>query len=449
MYQPLNESKMDSEAIQNIFKFILTGDYSLIDKILADTKLKRGEGNKRERSYSSIAKEASNLIAIFPVLTSDHIKAESARLCSKYIEQLGVKFLMLALQSHNIDTATDGIDYLKKFHRNLDSSISGNAQAISKTIDGYHNYTQDVKESAIVDFKASPREIKEIMELIAYNENTEVYDTQLNPVSINDFVVEESAGDYHIRLTYVNEVKIDPNNPREVNRHFPKKDNISPLSDQDVKKINDAIPTLLKIKFYTRNSKDDVNDIATEFIIGVKGRLVLASSDEILRRIVNNNKDGKKFIALMRVLTKEITPFDVIKGCFANIRDDALSAKKKGAYGDTWELLRNRAYASKQAVRTGKRNDYSAITTVAISKMDAEDLMIEENIDITNVSIAKRFMDAYNIMAFAIMDDENEVMDIMLDDGSNSFERISYTMLLRQANNETDKMLSLIAANMK
>ena len=219
------------------------------------------------------------------------------------------------------------------------------------------------------------------------------------------------------------------------------------LKDQDIKKMNDALPSILIVKFYQKNSNDGVSGVATEFIIGIKSKVVPITTTEILRRIMNDNKDGQKFLKFMRVITGELKASDVLLG-LSRITDDVKSYKVKGARGDIWTLLQNRAVAAKEQVRSGKHNDFSAITTVLISQQDADELYREENFDINDPKNAIHFMQSYNLMGFAIADDSNEVLHLLLDNGSKNFEDISYRMLERETQDSTyKKLINLMAAS--
>ena len=227
--------------------------------------------------------------------------------------------------------------------------------------------------------------------------------------------------------------------------------NVGILRDQDIKKMNDAAPALLVVKFY-HSYKDDngntvVSNVPTEFIIGVKSHLIPVTTSEILRRIMNDNKDGKKFMTLMRAITGELKASEIILG-MSRIKDDVKSCKVKGAYGDTWKLLANRAAAAREQIKQGKRNDFSAITTVLISQADADELFHEENIDISDPKNAIHFMRSYNLMGFVIADDATEVLKIMLDNGSGMFEERAYSMLERDnQDGKYKKLISLMASN--
>lgn len=484
--------------------------------------------NKSEYSYSSIANAASKLIAVFPVLTSRTVSFDTARMTSKYIEQISCQFFMFALQQANISNAKDGIAYLRQFHQNLnmgDDNTDAVIAAIQSWIDAYTKGTQEsttfadalnneVLSEAMVDpfmmqsddVKISASDIRELMHAMQESANIQFYDTKLNPLSIDDYVVREFAGgDYRVTVSpyILNEAKANKrkannsyNENKEQHRHEEemnkilndrmktyqkaqserdkqdaenekqqKEDqkstsrdndwrdanrmhnNTAFLKDQDIKKMNDAVPSILIVKFYQKNNNDAVSGVATEFLIGIKSKVVPITTAEILRRIMNDNKDGQKFLKFMRVITGELKASDVLLG-LSRITDDVKSYKVKGARGDIWTLLQNRAVAAKEQVRSGKHNDFSAITTVLISQQDADELYREENFDINDPKNAIHFMQSYNLMGFAIADDSNEVLHLLLDNGSKNFEDISYRMLERETQDSTyKKLINLMAAS--
>lgn len=484
--------------------------------------------NKSEYSYSSIANAASKLIAVFPVLTSRTVSFDTARMTSKYIEQISCQFFMFALQQANISNAKDGIAYLRQFHQNLnmgDDNTDAVIAAMQSWIDAYTKGTQEsttfadalnneVLSEAMVDpfmmqsddVKISASDIRELMHAMQESANIQFYDTKLNPLSIDDYVVREFAGgDYRVTVSpyILNEAKANKrkannsyNENKEQHRHEEemnkilndrmktyqkaqserdkqdaenekqqKEDqkstsrdndwrdanrmhnNTAFLKDQDIKKMNDAVPSILIVKFYQKNNNDAVSGVATEFLIGIKSKVVPITTTEILRRIMNDNKDGQKFLKFMRVITGELKASDVLLG-LSRITDDVKSYKVKGARGDIWTLLQNRAVAAKEQVRSGKHNDFSAITTVLISQQDADELYREENFDINDPKNAIHFMQSYNLMGFAIADDSNEVLHLLLDNGSKNFEDISYRMLERETQDSTyKKLINLMAAS--
>ena len=587
---------MDSLREANSYGFDDMVDMAKGLSNVATQRYQNTSGNN-SYSYSSIARAASKLIAVFPVLTSRTVSMSSAHAVSKYIEQISCQFFMLALQQANISNVKNGIDYLRNFHQNLDLG-DDNSNAIIATmqswLDAYEKGTfenatiagsmnaEAFAEASVDPFmfqadnvKISSTDIRDLVNLMHENANIEVLDTNLNPISVNDYIVREFAnGTYKVTMGYMDlneakkytgKVKNNYNNgnnqnsgnnnqnnnqnqqrdysgyiearkkashyedqkarEREEQRHKNQTEeeeqrfrnkvyqdtqnyynnlgqerekqknreienqknrdfqaeqerkrreaeenkaakeradsqyNIQKaqqfrygsamiLIDQDIKKMNDAVPSILVVRFYQRDNNGGISDIPTEFLIGVKSKIVPITTTEILRRIMNDNKDGQKFLKFMRTITGELKASEVILG-LSRITDDVKSYKVKGARGDLWTLLQNRAAAAKSQIKSGKHNDFSAITTVLISQEDVDELYREENLDISDPKNALRFMSSYNLMGFAIVDDSNEVLHLLLDNGSKSFEDISYTMLERETQDggTYKKLINLMASS--
>ena len=552
--QPLNE---DAGTVTAVFDLAMG-----ISKAVAKNK------NKKVYSYSSLAKAASSLIAIFPVLVSRTIEAKVAQNISKFIEQKACSLFTLALQQANISTAQSGVEYLKNFHQNLDIGGAG-VDTVVRTMqawiggitDGaaldecgymyeaaYNRIGKDLYYDDLLypdyHLKINQVNINQIMESVQNISNNKYIDTNsYNTASLEDLnVIHEIRAKYrkkpvedipdeywnrHYR-TKKNKINASIDTQRKARENYAKdmeddrafrkenfergrrikredkldkehdsdrryeldkrarldkehkedrtyelekrsrmdkdyqKDreyelqvrdaeqlarissgrNVEFLKDQDIKKMNDAIPSLLVVRFYQSTTAT----VATEFIIGVKSRMIPVTTAEVLRRIMNDNKDGKSFLNLMRTITGELKVSDFLFN-LGRIKEDIRSCRVKGAYGDTWNLLKNRADAAKEQVKYGRRNDYAAITTVLISKADADELFRAENFDITDVRNALHFMESYNLMAFGIVDEATESFRILFDDDSRTFEEISFMMLERESNREYKKLIQLMASS--
>lgn len=615
MYHLLQEGIVDD--ITSVGKLIIAARDGFSQGYTDTLPNGTNKNSLRTYSYSSAAKAASNLICVFPVLTSRTVSADTAQKISKFIEQKGCIILQMALQAANISNAKNGIDYLRNFHQNLNIGGDG-VSALTKTlnawVDGLDdtrveterdnerrnggaytttgnyrfresavtslikedlNSRKEVDDSAVYESDDSihitPAQMNALLKEFADAEKYVVYDTKLNPVSIDDYYVNENAYDtYHVdikRYDTLNEApnprvyrsaiskairdknkaeqerkdaiserdkaieekrnaadlastskrlahkyekeakdaearaktanknandaeknarnaealaqeeldkaiarrdekyrREDERYKREVEKYNTEKErqtiqwkqqqrdrlnqtvrktSFEIMKDQDIKKMNNAVPSLLIVRFYS----DSKATVATEFIIGVKSKVVPCNSDEILRRIANNNKDGRFMVNLLRTVSGEMKKSDFLFG-ISRTQEDLMSINKKGSHGDTWALLQSRALAAKQAVKQGRVNDFSAITTVVISQADADDLFKEENIDITDPKVAVRFMQSYNLLGFIIVDDATESVKMLFDDGDNYFEELSYMMLDRETDDKNyKKLINLIASS--
>ena len=408
----------------------------LLNAVRKDSREKQ---NAMNYSYSSSAKAASKLIAVYPLLTSRSISMSTAQLVSKYVEQQGCYFLQIILQAYNATEDENGIEYLNRFHQNLNiggAGLDAMAKAMSAYMDTIINNTDKYyeNESANINedgFEVSARDLREIMEMLQNRERFDTYDINLNPVSINDYMVSESMGTYRVSIKpYIHEAD---NKDKEI-----KDSSTVKLMDQNARKLNNGVPSLLLVRFYSKSSQQ-----TTQFIIGVKSLVVPVNSGEILRRIVNDDKDGKHLVNLLRTVSGEKSILDLVLG-ISTINDDIDSIKTKGSRSEIWQMLKNRGEAAKEAVKRGRMNAASAITTVVLSQDDCDMLFREENIDITNPKIAKHFMNTYNLMGIAICDDSIESMKYMSDNGNNMFEELAYSTLFRETEDQYKKIINLI-----
>ena len=466
--------------------------------------IKYGTGEAKKNKRYSAARLASDLVAVYPIIASKSLSKETAIRVKKYIEAKEVTNLLLAIQATVISTATTGQEYLKNIHQNIDFASNGIEVPfeVISTIEGSYDSNLEVSFS----------DIKSIMETMYRQEDVKVYDTHLNPVSINDFSINESEGSYGIRLeslSYLNEseyddliAKIDElednglhdeanqlvakyhqygkisaqemrdarvyaqkkkaeyalsqkrsnNAQKKANDAQRKRDaeiniasrtNSARIANQEIKKINAAVPTLLKVTFYNKQ----FTNVKYEYLIGVTAKIVPCNASEVLRRIVNDNKDGKSFINILRTITGELKASELLFG-IGRISEDLNSVRTKGSLGNTWQLLKNRATACKLASMTGIVKDYAPITTVIIDREDANELLKEENIDILNPQVANRFLTSYNLTAFGVVDDSVESLKIMFDDNSHSFEEVSYSLMEKESSNKEYKdLVKMIAAS--
>lgn len=461
--QPINEGLFDVAGISDLFDFF----DQMADKYNASPDDKY--------SFTSASKAASKLVAIFPVLFSTNLGRDTMVNISKMVERKGCIILQLALMASNKSDAESGIEYLRKFHQNIDT---GN-MSYSEFIGALKTQADNLNESDT--YIVPKKDINHLLRMI--NElGLDLYDNSYRSVSLNDYQISESDinnGRYEVSLRYIVEDKKDGDNKSSKNKNHTtvinnyyssnknnkdeksnKKDDekvkkqtsltnsnsrkvvnkMPEFTQQDLKKSNEAVPSLLTIKFI-----DTKNDNAeTSFLIGVKSKAIAANSVEIIRKIVNDNNDNKGLINLIRWSTGELKLVkDLILALDRN-KDDIIYGRTKGSKEKLWKTLQSRAMKSKYYLSRGKVNYASAITTVVITSDDADYLYKEYNIDIYNVANAKRFMDSYNLLGFIIADDSTEMMKVLYD-GDSEWEDLAYRMLERETDSQYKKILNILA----
>lgn len=391
--------------------------------------MSKGDPSKNY-SMSSSAKAASKLIAVFPLLCSSNISKDTASLLTKYTERRGCVQLQLALTAVNLQDAETGFEYLRNFHQN----ISGGG-----TLADYERMLANVVSNESAEMDMSTMNAQYFVESLKTLYSSGYYESDINHLSLNDYMVTESCDGYTVSVDPYKEYFTEA-----TGKGTEKSGTLTDMKDSDVKKTNESVPSLMVVRFTNKDTK-----IVTEFLIGVKAKLIPADYTEILNKIVKKNRDGKGLINLIRATTGEINIFTDYLLAIDSQKEDILARSKKGSNEDFWKTLENSAIKAERMLRQNKVNYASAITTVAITSEDAEYLYKNENVDIRNVKEVKNFMQAYNIMGFIIVNDVEEVAWMIYDEEEPYYEKISYTMLERENNDGQYKKIVNLISKMK
>lgn len=207
----------------------------------------------------------------------------------------------------------------------------------------------------------------------------------------------------------------------------------------DIKKANEMVPTMMVINFVTRDEKLQTV-VRNNAVIGIKARLYPATSNDIINKIITKHVDSNTFLKLVRVSTREL---NFVKDFLLAIDDAKLAAVSCSTKGsDTNKLLKTlerRALKGKVRKKLNMSNSYKAITTITITKDEADYIKRYNNIDVFSVNVIRKIMESLNIMQFIVADETEECAYIIMDSGDDSYERISYTHLEREATDGSSK----------
>ena len=216
------------------------------------------------------------------------------------------------------------------------------------------------------------------------------------------------------------------------------------LVDNDVKKANELVPSLMYVNFISK-SDDSTYPIATSMVVGVKAKLYAVDSEDIMNRLKIKYNDKNLLLNLIKVSTREISFFKDFLFCIDKAKIDALSQSRRGSSNKIWKVLERRANKSKIRRLLNMKNDATAITTLCITQDEAEYLRKTEYIDVEDPKVIGSIMDAYNLMGFVIADDAMEICKFMFDTGDYEFEVLTYDNLEREQKDNTKKILNLMS----
>ena len=199
----------------------------------------------------------------------------------------------------------------------------------------------------------------------------------------------------------------------------------------DVAKANELVPTMMIINFVSTKGDTPISSTA---IIGVKARLQYVSSSDMMERLVSKNEDKNGLFSFIKATTGQVSFWKDFVFAIKKAKVDSVATSGKGSSSPVWKMLEHRAIMSKFRRWTGSVNDAAAITSLVFSKEEADYLKKYERMDIMRSHTAHTIMNAYNVMALIIVDENTEKVNFLYDDGSGSYETMSFSHLERQGN---------------
>ena len=446
-----------------------------------------GSSSTGFKMSSNIAKEAKGLTAVFPVLVSESVSVEQAQMIAKAAERKYVTMFQMLFAASQITDAKSAQSYLKKFHNNITSSLDLSDMTVDDVIDFANKLDEEVQTTALTNARITEA-TKAVLEDLAFNENyTKVLAENLNPVSLNNYKVKTVFGDY--KATQVSEANDDyytvedrsdstewegrdDNNgnvykqrTNTTTRRTPitardraatLKDKNATLKDKadiiskqivatDIKKANEATPSLMIINFVTQADGRD-NEIVNTAVIGVKCVIHYIPSSEMMNRMVLKNTDRRGLLNFIRATTGEIQFFRDFLFAIDRAKIDAVAKTSKGSNSRIWKMLEIRANRAK--MNTTARADNAAcaaITMLVLSKAEVDIIKQSYRLDLSKASTMLSVMKGYNFIGVAVIDEVNEKVDFLYDDGTKNFETISFMSLEReQGAGEYKKMINTL-----
>lgn len=425
----LDKQRIHETVIKDILD--LMHDFKDHDEVKMITNRDNG------RSIRSIADASSNLTLVFPVLCSNSISVDTAAMITKAVERKCVTMMQLLLSACSVaDDGESAFEYLSRFHTNMKGKM---------TVDDYVDAMEQITdESAQPIF--SPEVLKAVREDMRCLNYT--LDDSISERSLLDYKVDDSNANHRFQVTLEapRNAHTFTTSTRDVKNFMDASDKNTQfftrqLFDNDVKKCNELVPTLMIVRFTSPNNTNQ----ARQFVIGIKAKLISLDSYDICDRIKVKNDDHKGLLKFLRATTREISFFKDFLLAVDRAKLDALSYSKNSTNSGIWKMLERRSI--KGNVRKGfqMKNDATRIATLVISQEEVEYLK-KDGVDIDSGKVAKIIMEAYGLLGFVIVNDSLEVARFLWDDDSSIFEDISYRNLEREGNGgEYRKIINLMS----
>lgn len=388
-------------------------DYTGIIGLILDAFKGGGNSNsgpKTTSDYRSIAKQASHGVCQFPVITTRSLDYDTSMMISKACERSFSSFLQVVLQMNQVMGSDEQVkDFIARFHTNSNDveemleSVSPRAREIVKQLlEDQSLVFEDQFESKSLNERYNPKDAK---------------------VVFSGKYMKESFGSKLI--TPVAEAKANTDDPKYIGDYVPK----DLLKDNDVKKANEIVPSLLhiRVKQATANGV-----LPIDFIIGVKATLHPVTANDMIFNMTKSITDKGKVFNFLRWTTGELSLVkDLILGLGETKENlKAQYDKKASAW---WNLLRNRKILARLS-KWGRSNPILPNATIVISQEEADYIKANSHFDFLDADNAKKVMNDLGLIQFVIVDPSTEVAHFLID-GQKDFETYTFNSIERENGN--------------
>ena len=207
------------------------------------------------------------------------------------------------------------------------------------------------------------------------------------------------------------------------------------LSDNDVKKSNELVPTTLSVTMHVKDGQSFGG--VQNFVIGVKGLMHPVNSNEVINNLLDGYKSGNKFFNFIRFTTGEIS---FVKDFLLNInelKEDAINAHSK-SNSHWWTTLKRRKTLAKAKNAFSKGNNKLLPNASIVCSME-EIVEINEvyGLDLMAPANVKKIMDRYFLLGFVVVDESQELCHFIFD-GESNYQVVSFKGLEKENNSKND-----------
>ena len=417
------------------------------------------QGMNKKNSLSAMTKD---LIMQYPVYLDSNIPYDSQVTIVKALEKLYAS-LQLALWSADtafgVDpTSTGGVrDFVRKYHVNSDTpdmiSYAGNlTRNISAYRGEYESSSTPAQDSALFNEgdEVEVLHMTSIENRVGKSDIEKMWDTVEDRVCMESVNALYSPTNQMVSKIHRTAAALEASTDEEIKDAFTDPENATPAAKRtfrdkynsvgdngykaDVymgrteaelatdrksltsaalvnnKQLSSLEPTLMQVEFFVRDSSGHGGKIQ-KAIIGVKAmpRIVKASAmaSNIVAAIQGNHA-AFQFVKWTRGETKIVR--DLIFN-ISQIKKDAITKDRFDGYFGAMRKRRNNAKAFKFGDQT-----VNPFTTLVISMQTVEQVKAAAGYDLTDVTMAKRLMNALYLLGIQIVDTETNVVSTILDE---------------------------------
>ena len=396
----------------------------------------------------SIASSAKDSIFQFPCLVSKSTTLEMATAATRLAERNYASFVQIVMsQIANVDINVDPtpVHFLRRMHNNmkLENATDEDLRIITERIEtepvvvAYNN----LKNVAMVfEYGNDNLKAKELYKL-----NLEQSREFLSEYDLQPFIEADIRPDSQINrmdildATARNAMNRSSRDVQALAVNINKNLKAPTISINDAKKQNDSQPFAITIRLNVINEKNEFVQY-WDLVVGVKAIMHLIDADEVIENVVRVVQNRGALFNFIRWTTGEIS---LVRDLILHLDDIKFDMRNRAKGYSAWFPTLKRMKDQKFTVSDFNAKKLIPNSTLIISSSDADILEQKYGIVVKDTVIARRIVKNLFLMAFMVLDDRTQTMDIMYDH-SDSFETYALETVQREISMNSNRLANEI-----
>lgn len=444
---------------------------------IGDVKTKFGSN----LTYSgSMSRRSAEGTLQFPLIVSRSIPIETAQVISNACERNAASFVQIVLSMNpemNTSAGNDGITYLRQFHQNIDTEDSAMHTILSKLEESAipaichvfttNGYGLQVLKEELACFGADWREgkLNDVCPAKYVKDHKFVLpmtrDEALSTVQKRFQIIKEAQNGgsngkdkkpphpltkYDVKGNMYTFSGDAPKPGSKQYRYAGSDEQIvfkDILKDNDAKKANELVPTLLHVRVIARE-KGGVNDgHYIDFVVGVKCMMHPVSSEDMVDNLVDACRNHDGIFKFIRWTTGEIS---FLKDFLLNMSEYQRDvAKQSDGSSPWWNRLKHLSTLANIKAKTFVDKDIIPNASIVVSAEEVAMIKSRFGFDLMNPSFVAKIMKKFFLFCFIVVDESLEIAHFKYD-GQTSYQTVSFTALEKQSADSARQFKEILKA---
>lgn len=229
---------------------------------------------------------------------------------------------------------------------------------------------------------------------------------------------------------------------KEAHKHTFDDLNAKMLTDNDARKANELVPTMLHIRLRCINNEGSYAG-NIDFMLGIKAHMHLVKHQEMMTHLMYGLTNRGKFFNFLRWTSGEITFF---KDFLFNIKETKRDVANRSAGADDfWLTAKRYKKLSQMNDRLPGTNRLLPNSTIVVSRDEVDYIKTNYGHDLLNSAVANKLIDEYYLLGFVVVDASTQIIHFLFE-GRRDYEAITFSGLERENSDDSRKFKEMLKA---